>query len=164
MSIFIVRSSTLVTIAAVRILVVEDEPKMGRLLARGFADEGDVADVAASGEEALRMAVSTRYDAIMLDVILPGLDGFVTCRVLRSRGVWTPVLLTAWDLVSDRERFEAGADDLLVKPFSFAGLLARLHALAQHAPGERPTTQLVDDLRFNPAANRVWHGDLELEL
>ncbi len=164
MSIFILPSSTRVTIAAVRVLVVEDEPKMGRLLARGFADEGDVADVAASGEEALRMAASTRYDAIVLDVILPGLDGFATCRELRSRGVWTPVLLTAWDAFSDRERFDAGADDYLVKPFSFAGLLARLHALVRQAPGERPTTQLVDDLRFNPVADPVWRGDLELEL
>ena len=112
------------------------------------------------------MASARRYDAIVLDVMLPGLDGFATCRELRSRGVWTPVLLlTARDAVADRiEGLDTGADDYLVKPFSFAELLARLRALVRRAPGERPTTLQVDDLRLDPAAHRCWRGETELEL
>jgi two-component system OmpR family response regulator len=149
-----------------RVLVVEDEAKMGRLLKRGLGEEGHAADVAPSGEEALWMADARRYDAIVLDVMLPGLDGFATCRELRSRGVWTPVLLlTARDAVADRiEGLDTGADDYLVKPFSFAELLARLRALVRRAPGERPTTLQVDDLRLDPAAHRCWRGETELEL
>ncbi len=149
-----------------RVLVVEDEAKMGRLLKRGLGEEGHAADLAPSGEEALWMASARRYDAIVLDVMLPGLDGFATCRELRSRGVWTPVLLlTARDAVADRiEGLDTGADDYLVKPFSFAELLARLRALVRRAPGERPTTLQVDDLRLDPAAHRCWRGEIELEL
>jgi two-component system, OmpR family, response regulator len=99
-------------------------------------------------------------------VMLPGLDGFATCRELRSRGVWTPVLfLTARDAVEDRvEGLDTGADDYLVKPFSFSELLARLRALVRRAPGERPSLLEVDDLRLDPAAHRAWRGDAELEL
>ena len=150
----------------VRLLVVEDEPRMAQLLKRGFVEEGHVADTAPSGEEALWMALAAPYDAIVLDVMLPGLDGFATCRELRSRGVWTPVLLlTARDAVEDRiEGLDTGADDYLVKPFSFAELLARLRALVRRAPGERPTLLEVDDLRLDPAARRVWRGETELAL
>ena len=124
-----------------RILVVEDEPKLARLLARGLREEGHAADTAATGEEALWMAGSAPYDAIVLDVMLPGIDGFAVCRELRARKVWTPVLmLTARDAVEDRiEGLDTGADDYLVKPFAFSELLARLRALVRRAPAERPT-------------------------
>jgi two-component system, OmpR family, response regulator len=150
----------------VRVLVVEDEPKMGRLLERGFAEEGHVAEVAPSGEEALRMTASTPYDAIVLDVMLPYLDGFATCRELRARGVSTPVLLlTAVDGFSNQlERVDVAAADYLAKPFSFAELLARLNALVRHVPSARPTPLLLDDLHPNPAEDRVLDGEVDLKL
>jgi two-component system, OmpR family, response regulator len=149
-----------------RVLVVEDEPKMATLVSRGLREEGHAADVAARGEDALWMANATPYDAIVLDVMLPGLDGFATCRQLREQGVWAPVLmLTARDAVGDRvSGLDAGADDYLLKPFSFAELLARLRALVRRAPAERPTLLEAGDLRLDPAARRVWRGETELEL
>ncbi len=146
--------------------MVEDEVKLARLLARGLGEEGHVADVAGRGEDALWMAKAARYDAIVLDVMLPGLDGFETCRELRADDVWAPVLfLTARDDVTDRVRgLDAGADDYLVKPFSFAELLARLRALVRRAPGERPTELEAGDLRLDPAAHRAWRGDVEIDL
>jgi two-component system, OmpR family, response regulator len=149
-----------------RVLVVEDEPKMATLVARGLREEGHAADVAAHGEDALWMANAAPYDAIVLDVMLPGLDGFATCRQLREQGVWAPVLmLTARDAVGDRvDGLDAGADDYLPKPFSFAELLARLRALARRAPAERPTLLEAGDLRLDPAARRAWRGETELEL
>jgi two-component system, OmpR family, response regulator len=152
--------------AGMRVLVVEDESKLARLLVRGLREEGHVADAAGRGEEGLWMAKSTAYDAIVLDVMLPGLNGFEVCRALRTAGVWTPVLmLTARDAVDDRiEGLDAGADDYLMKPFSFEELLARLRALARRAPGERPVVLAVGDLRLDPAAHRAWRGDSELGL
>ncbi len=149
-----------------RVLVVEDEPKMARLLARGLREEGHAADVAGSGEDALWMARAVPYDAIVLDVMLPGLDGFGTCRQLRSGGVWAPVLmLTARDAVEDRiVGLDAGADDYLLKPFSFGELLARLRALVRRAPGERPTAVEVGSLRLDPAMRRAWRSGSEVEL
>jgi two-component system, OmpR family, response regulator len=149
-----------------RVLLVEDEPKMAALLARGLREEGHAADIAGRGEEALWMAHGAPYDAIILDVMLPGLDGFATCRRLREDGVWAPVLmLTARDAVEDRvEGLDAGADDYLLKPFSFSELLARLRALVRRAPGERPTLLEVDDLKLDPATRRAWRGETELEL
>jgi two-component system OmpR family response regulator len=150
----------------VRALVVEDEPKLAALLKRGLTEDGHVADVAPTGEDAVWMARSTPYDVIVLDVMLPGIDGFATCQELRKRDVWTPVLmLTARDAVEDRvEGLDAGADDYLVKPFSFAELVARLRALARRAPVERPSVVTVGDLRLDPAARRAWRGEVELEL
>ncbi len=149
-----------------RILVVEDEPKLGRLLVRGLGEEGHPTDLAPTGEEALWMAGAAPYDAIVLDVMLPGIDGFATCTELRARGVWTPVLmLTARDAIEDKiEGLDTGADDYLVKPFAFSELLARLRALARRAPSERPTALQVDDLRLDPATHRAWRGDDELDL
>src|SRR5690349_1446062 len=149
-----------------RVLLVEDEAKLARLLARGLGEEGHVADVADRGEDALWMAKATTYDAIVLDVMLPGLDGFETCRELRANGVWTPVLfLTARDEVEDRVRgLDTGADDYLIKPFSFAELLARLRALVRRAPGERPSELEAGDLRLDPASHRAWRGEVELDL
>ena len=149
-----------------RVLVVEDERKLAELLARGLREEGHAADLADRGEEALWMAQAVPYDAIVLDVMLPGLDGFDVCRRLRKDGVWSPVLmLTARDAIDDRVTgLDAGADDYLAKPFSFEELLARLRALARRAPQERPTVLEVGELRLDPAAHRAWRGDVELDL
>jgi len=149
-----------------RALVVEDEPKMAALLRRGLVEDGYAADVAGTGEEALRMARAVPYDAIVLDVMLPGLGGFDVCRQLRSSGVWSPVLLlTARDDVDDRVvGLDAGADDYLTKPFSFAELLARLRALTRRGLSERRTVLEVGSLRLDPATRQVWRKDVELEL
>ena len=149
-----------------RVLVVEDEIKMASLIRRGLRSEGLAADVAIKGEDALWMAASTSYDAIVLDVMLPGIDGFETCRRLRESGIWAPVLmLTARDAVDDRVAgLDGGADDYLTKPFSFAELLARLRALARRGPVERPPVLEAGDLRLDPAGRRVWRGHAELAL
>jgi len=149
-----------------RVLVVEDEVKMAGLIFRGLREEGLAADVATKGEDALWMAAATDYDAIVLDVMLPGLDGFETCRRLRGDGIWAPVLmLTARDSVEDRVAgLDGGADDYLTKPFSFAELLARLRALVRRGPLERPAVLAVGDLRLDPATRQVWRGETEIEL
>ena len=147
-------------------LIVEDQPKLAELLARGLREEGHAADVADRGEDALWMAPAASYDVIVLDIMLPGIDGIETCRELRRSSVWTPVLmLTARDAVGDRVTgLDAGADDYLTKPFSFDELLARLRALTRRVPAERPVTVEVGDLRLDPAAHRAWRGETELEL
>jgi len=149
-----------------RVLIVEDELKMASLVRRGLTEEGHAADVAGTGEDALWMAEAHPYDAIVLDVMLPGRDGFATCRDLREAGVWAPVLmLPARDAVDDRvSGLDAGADDYLTKPFSFAELLARLRALVRRGGVERPTTLAVGDLRLDPAGRRVWRGESEIPL
>jgi two-component system OmpR family response regulator len=150
----------------VRVLIVEDQPKLAALLARGLREEGHAADVTGRGEDALWMALAAQYDAIVLDIMLPGIDGLETCRELRRQQVWTPVLmLTARDAVGDRVTgLDAGADDYLTKPFSFDELLARLRALTRRVPAERPVTVEVGDLRLDPAAHRAWRGETELDL
>jgi two-component system, OmpR family, response regulator len=149
-----------------RVLVVEDEIKMASLIRRGLRSEGLAADVAINGEDALWMAAATSYDAIVLDVMLPGIDGFETCRRLRGENIWAPVLmLTARDAIEDRVAgLDGGADDYLTKPFSFAELLARLRALARRGAIERPAVLEVRDLRLDPAARRAWRGDQEVSL
>jgi two-component system OmpR family response regulator len=149
-----------------RVLIVEDEVKMAALIRRGMREEGMAADVAVRGEDALWMAGSTEYDAIVLDVMLPGIDGFETCRRLRSDAVWSPILmLTARDSVEDRvSGLDGGADDYLTKPFSFGELLARLRALARRGPVERPVLLEVGDLRLEPATRQAWRGDAEIPL
>jgi two-component system OmpR family response regulator len=148
------------------VLVVEDEIKMASLIRRGLRSEGLAADVAIKGEDALWMANSTGYDAIVLDVMLPGIDGFETCKRLREEGVWSPVImLTARDSVEDRVAgLDGGADDYLTKPFSFAELLARLRALTRRGGVERPATLEVGDLVLDPAARRAWRGENEIQL
>jgi two-component system OmpR family response regulator len=150
----------------VRILVVEDDLRMAAAIRRGLRFEGLVVDVAGDGEQALRTVGASDYEAIVLDVAMPGLDGFETCRRLRADGVWTPVLmLTARDAVEDRVRgLDGGADDYLTKPFSLAELTARLRALVRRGPIERPTVLAVGDLRLDPASREVWRGDTPIEL
>jgi two-component system OmpR family response regulator len=151
---------------SVRALIIEDELRMASLIRRGLAKEGLAVDVATSGEDGLWMAEATDYDVIVLDVMLPGIDGFETCRRLRTNGVWAPVLmLTARDSVEDRVAgLDTGADDYLVKPFAFAELLARLRALARRGEAERPSVLEVGDLRLDPAAHRVSRGSSEIRL
>lgn len=149
-----------------RVLVVEDDVKMSGLLKRGLTADGLAVDLAATGEDALWMAAATDYDAIVLDVMLPGHDGFEVCRRLRADDVWSPVLmLTARDSVDDRVRgLDTGADDYLTKPFSFVELAARLRALVRRGPQARPTITTVGGLRLDPASRRVWRGDVEIQL
>jgi two-component system, OmpR family, response regulator len=149
-----------------RILIVEDELKMASLLRRGLLEEGHAVDVARTGHEALVNARAVDYDAVVLDLMLPGLDGIEVCRRLRQDGVWAPVLmLTARDAVEDRVAgLDAGADDYLPKPFAFAELLARLRALVRRGGPERPAVLEVGDLRLDPATRQAWRGETEIRL
>jgi DNA-binding response OmpR family regulator len=142
------------------ILLVEDELKMARALRRGLEQEGHSVDSATDGDDALSRGVEFEYDAIVLDVMLPGRDGFSICRELRARDRWAPVLmLTARDAVEDRIRgLDAGADDYLVKPFAFGELLARLRALVRRGVSERPAVLSVGDVELDPAAHTVTRG------
>jgi two-component system OmpR family response regulator len=153
-------------IGCVRVLVVEDNPRMAAAIRRGLRFEGLVVDLASEGAQALRMVGATDYDAIVLDVMMTGLDGFETCRRLRADGVWIPVLmLTARDAVEDRVRgLDGGADDYLTKPFSLAELLARLRALVRRGPIERPSVLEVGDLRLDPASREVRRAGQGIEL
>jgi two-component system, OmpR family, response regulator len=150
----------------VRILVVEDDVRMAAAIRRGLRFEGLVVDIATDGEQALRTVGATGYDVIVLDVMMPGLDGFETCRRLRADGVWVPVLmLTAREAVEDRVRgLDSGADDYLTKPFSLAELTARLRALSRRGPIERPAVLEAGDLRLDPATRDVRRGEVEIEL
>ena len=147
-------------------LVVEDEPKMASLLRRGLGERGDVVEVVHSGADAMALAGLSEFDAILLDVMLPDLDGFEVCRRLRRAAVWTPVLmLTARNEVRDRiEGLDAGADDYLPKPFAFEELLARLRALARRGPHERPAVLTVGDLTLDPATRSVTRSGTPVEL
>ena len=149
-----------------RVLVVDDEVKLANLLQRRLQREGVGVDIAISGEAALERAGATQYDAIVLDLMLPGVDGFETCRRLRAEGVWSPTLmLTARNDVEDRIRgLDSGADDYMIKPFSLEELLARLRALTRRGTQPRPTVLEVGDLRLDPASRRTWRGDVELSL
>jgi two-component system, OmpR family, response regulator len=150
----------------VRVLVAEDNVRMARLLRRGLEENGYAVDVVASGTEAVWMGQENQYAAIVLDVMLPGVDGFEVCRRLRGHGQWAPVvMLTARTAVPDRvEGLDAGADDYLAKPFSFAELTARLRALIRRGAGERPAVLQSGDLRLDPARRQAWRGNAELSL
>jgi two-component system OmpR family response regulator len=149
-----------------RVLIVEDDARMAAAIRRGLQAEGIVADVASCGEDALWMAGATEFDVVVLDVMLPGIDGFDACRRLRDAGVWTPIImLTARDSIDDRvQGLDQGADDYLTKPFSLAELLARLRALARRGPLERPAVLQVGDLRLDPATRQVWRKEEEVRL
>jgi two-component system OmpR family response regulator len=139
---------------------------MSRLLKRGLEEEGHAVDLAGDGPEGLWLATENPYAAIVLDVMLPGFDGFELCRKLRAAGVWVPVLmLTARDAVNDRVRgLDAGADDYLVKPFSLLELAARLRALVRRDDRARPVLLTEGDLKLDPASKRAWRGSTELQL
>ena len=139
---------------------------MARLLRRALTERGHVVCVATTGGDAVDLAASAEYDVVVLDVMLPDMDGFAVCRRLRALRVWSPVLmLTARDAVRDRiEGLDAGADDYLVKPFSLDELLARIRALVRRGAVERPTVLTVGDLRYDPATQRVHRGDQEIIL
>jgi two-component system, OmpR family, response regulator len=149
-----------------RVLVVEDESRMADVIRRSLAKEGLAADVAGRGEDALALTAAVDYDAIVLDVMLPGMSGFETCRTMRERGVWAPVLmLTAREAVEDRVvGLDSGADDYLVKPFALAELHARLRSLARRGRPERPAVLEVGDLRLDPARRAVRRGADDIEL
>jgi two-component system OmpR family response regulator len=153
-------------IRAVRVLVVEDEVPLAKLIRQGLVQDGQLADVAVRGEDALWMAAATPYDVICLDVNLPGIDGFETCRRLRADDVATPILmLTARDAIGDRIMgLDTGADDYLVKPFDFGELLARLRALARRTATTPQPVLRVGDLSLDPATHRVARGETEIEL
>jgi two-component system, OmpR family, response regulator len=147
------------------VLLVEDDPKMGNLLFRGLEREGIDSRLVTTGDDAIRVALAGRYQAIVLDVMLPTIDGFETCRRLREEGVVTPVLmLTARDSVADRVRgLDAGADDYLAKPFAFAELYARLRALSRRGRNEEVVLE-VGDLRLDVRERRAWRGETALQL
>ena len=149
-----------------RVLVVEDEERMASLLRRALEEEGHAVDVARDGPEGVWLATENPYGAVVLDLMLPGFDGFEVCRRLRAAEVWAPVLmLTARDEIGDRVRgLDAGADDYLVKPFSLLELAARLRALARRDDRVRPVLLTAGDLKLDPAAKRAWRGESELDL
>ena len=149
-----------------RLLIAEDDAKLARSLARGLRAEGYAVDVVGDGDEALVSARVYDYDAIVLDVMLPGTDGFSVCRALRDHERWAPVLvLTARDGVGDRIRgLDSGADDYLVKPFDFGELLARLRALLRRGRPERPALLVVGDLEVDPATRSVTRAGRRVDL
>jgi two-component system OmpR family response regulator len=152
--------------ARMRLLVVEDEQRLAAGLRKGLEAEGFAVDVVNNGTDGIWMARENPFDAIILDVMLPGANGYQVCRTLRSEGNWTPILmLTAKDGVWDQvEGLDTGADDYLTKPFSYAVLIARLRALRRRGAQARPTVLEAGHLRLDPATRRVWLGDDQIEL
>ena len=149
-----------------RVLVVEDEERLARSLERGLEADGFAVDVALNGTDGLWMAKENPYDAIVLDIMLPGINGYRICSTLREAGDWTPILmLTAKDgELDESEALDLGADDYLTKPFHHVVLVARLRALMRRGAPERPATLAAGDLRLDPAAHRAWRGDKQLDL
>jgi two-component system OmpR family response regulator len=149
-----------------RVLVVEDEAVLAEGVRRGLEAEGFATDVAANGVDGLWMAKEHPYDAIVLDILLPGLNGYKVCAELRAAGVWTPILmLTAKDGdLDEAEALDTGADDYVTKPFSYVALVARLRALIRRGGAERPAVLAAGDLRLDPAEHRAWRGEVELSL
>lgn len=151
---------------AVRILIVDDDRSLTEVVRRGLTRDGHVVDVEFDGTAGLETAASGEYDAIVLDLMLPGLSGFRVVEELRRRGVWTPVLmLTAKDGEYDEaEALDSGADDYLTKPFSLVVLGAHLRAIVRRGSGERPTLLRVGDLELDPRAHAVRRGTTPIEL
>ena len=149
-----------------KVLVVEDEVKLASLIRKALREQGMLADVAIKGEDALWMADATPYDVMLLDIDLPDIDGFETCKRLRGSGVRTPILmLTAHGAIDDRiAGLDMGADDYLVKPFDYRELFARIRALARRGPLERETVLQVGDLALDTAARVARRGDVEISL
>src|SRR6476619_551529 len=151
---------------SVRVLVVEDEEHLAEGLRRGLDAEGFATDVATSGTDGLWMAREHPYDAIVLDIMLPGINGYRVCASLRAEGNWTPILmLTAKNGEFDEaEALDTGADDFVTKPFSYVALVARLRALIRRGATERPAVLGAGDLRFDPGTRQAFRGDAELPL
>ncbi len=149
-----------------RALIVEDEPKLAAAIRRGLMDDGLVVDIAADGEEGLIMAGASTYDAVVLDINLPKIDGLEVCRRLREDGNWTPIImLTARDTIRDRiAGLDHGADDYLTKPFALGELSARLRALTRRPTSATPTVLQVGQLRLDPATREVSRGDTQIDL
>src|SRR3954463_16770327 len=149
-----------------RVLVVEDDKQLAMAVRRGLEEEGYAVDTALDGAEGEWFAGENGYDAMILDVMLPGLHGDELCARRREAGDWTPILMLTARSGPEQEALalDAGADDFLAKPFSFVVLLARLRALVRRGSGERPAVLEVGDLRLDPAAHRVTRGDSEVEL
>jgi two-component system, OmpR family, response regulator len=149
-----------------RVLVVEDERPLASAIRQGLEAEGFVVDLAFDGNEGLRLATTRTYDALVLDIMLPGLNGYRVCVELRAAGNWTPVLmLTAKDgELDEAEALDTGADDFVTKPFSFVVLVARLRALMRRGARPRPAVLAAGDLRLDPASHHSWRGDAEVEL
>jgi two-component system copper resistance phosphate regulon response regulator CusR len=149
-----------------KLLVVEDDPKAAATLTKGLTENGFVVDTAATGDEGLLLARTGGYDLVVLDVLLPGRDGWSVLRELRAAGVQTPVLfLTASDAVADRVRgLELGADDYLVKPFAFAELLARVRTVLRRGPARTPDVVRVADLEIDPVRHRATRAGVPLDL
>jgi len=148
------------------VLVVEDEKRLARAIKRGLEQEGFAVDAAFDGDHGLWLAKEAGYDAIVLDILLPGRNGYQVCAQLREAGIWTPILmLTAKEGELDHaEALDTGADDFLTKPFSYVVLVAHLRALIRRGTRERPTVLAAGDLRLDPARHRCWRGDTEIEL
>ena len=149
-----------------RILVVEDEERIADALKRGLEAEGFAVDVAATGTDGLWLATENDYDAIVLDIMLPGVNGLRICRTLRDKRIWTPILmLTAKDgELDETEALDTGADDFLSKPFSYPVLLARIRALLRRSAGERPTVLVAGDLEVDPSTRACRKAGAEVKL
>ena len=147
-------------------LIVEDEVALAQAVQDGLQAEGYDVDVVHDGNDGLWRAREGSYDAIVLDILLPGMNGYKVCETLRDEGVWTPILmLTAKDGEFDEaEALDTGADDYVTKPFSYVALVARLRALIRRGAMERPAVLAAGDLRLDPAERRAWRGDIELSL
>ncbi|HEY8199816.1 MAG TPA: response regulator transcription factor [Actinomycetota bacterium] len=149
-----------------RVLVIDDEKRLAAGLKKGLESEGFATDVALTGTDGLWMARENPYDAIVLDIMLPGINGYQICATLRDEKNWTPIImLTAKDgELDEAEALDTGADDYLTKPFSFVVLLARLRALLRRGAPKRPAVLRIGDLQLDPSRRRVWRGDVEVEL
>jgi DNA-binding response OmpR family regulator len=160
------RAATLEGEVAMKLLLVEDDTKLAAAVRRGLEAEGFTVEVAADGEEGLWRATEGAYDLVVLDIMLPGRNGYRVCADLRAAGNWTPILmLTAKDGdLDEAEALDTGADDFLSKPFSFAVLVARIRALLRRAQDRTVAPTTVGDLRIDPTRRRVWRGDHEVRL